>query len=239
MKGVRGGYATPGEFRRTQNWIEPPRSTLNEATYVPPPAEAMHEALDSLEQYLHQENIHPPLVRLAFIHYQFEAIHPFVDGNGRIGRLLISLLLAHWQILPIPLLYLSAFFERHRQAYYDLLLAVSQQGAWERWLNFFLEGVAEQAQDAILRAKQLQDLQLAWQNQLHQARASGLLSGIAAYLFELPIISAQDIVTHFAVSHPTAMKALHRLVEMKIIEEVERKGRSRVYFARPILEILS
>jgi Fic family protein len=239
MKGVRGEYATPGEFRRTQNWIGPPGCTLNEASYVLPPVEAMHLALDAFEQYLHQENTYPPLVRLAFIHYQFEAIHPFIDGNGRIGRLLISLLLAHWELLPIPLLYLSAFFERHRRVYYDLLLGVSQRGAWEEWLSFFLAGVAEQSQDAIGRAKRLQDLQVEWRKQLHQARVSGLLSGIAEYLFEVPIISAREVTTQFTVSHPTAKKALRRLAEMGLVEEVDDKGRKVVYFAKPILKILS
>jgi Fic family protein len=113
MEGVRGEYATPGEFRRSQNWIGPANSNLNEAPFVPPPVPQMHEALNSLEEYLHRHDVtYPPLVRLAFVHYQFEAIHPFIDGNGRVGRLLISLLLVEWKLLPLPLLYLSAFFYR-------------------------------------------------------------------------------------------------------------------------------
>jgi Fic family protein len=130
LKGVRGERATPGEFRHSQNWIGKPRCTLNDADYIPPPVPEMNDALDAFEKYLHSGNDHPPLVRLALIHYQFEAIHPFLDGNGRIGRLLLSLLLVNWKLLPLPLLYLSAFFERHRQDYYDLLLAISERGAW-------------------------------------------------------------------------------------------------------------
>jgi Fic family protein len=239
MTGVRGEYATPGEFRRSQNWIGPPGCILNEASFVPPPIEVMHHALDAFETYLHQEDTTPPLIRLAFIHYQFEAIHPFVDGNGRIGRLLISLLLAHWNILPIPLLYLSAFFERHRQTYYDLLLKVSQRGVWQDWILFFLEGIAQQAQDAINRAKRLQDLQLNWRNRLQQAGVSGLLPGVAEYLFELPIVSANDITNRFGVSHPTAMKVLRRLQALDILQEATDRDRHRIYFCRPILEILN
>ncbi len=130
MGGARGDHLTPGEFRRSQNWIGPPGCTLMDAVYVPPPEDEMTEALDHLEKYLHSASSLPPLVRLALIHYQFEAIHPFLDGNGRIGRLLLTLLLCAEGLLPHPLLYLSAYFERHRQEYYRLLLAVSQSGHW-------------------------------------------------------------------------------------------------------------
>ncbi|MBX7237070.1 MAG: Fic family protein [Caldilineales bacterium] len=144
MEGVRGEYATPGEFRRSQNWIGRPGCTLNEAAFVPPPPDEMLAALGALEKYLHDETEgYPPLIRLALIHYQFEAIHPFLDGNGRIGRLLISLLLGDWKLLPLPLLYLSAYFERHRQPYYDLLFAVSERGVWHEWVVFFLRQMGE------------------------------------------------------------------------------------------------
>jgi len=159
MEGVRGDQATPGEFRRSQNWIGRPGYTLNEAEYIPPPVPEMHDALNALEKFLHAVNTYPPLVRVAFIHHQFEAIHPFLDGNGRIGRLLVTLLLVTWDILPMPLLYLSAFFERHRREYYDMLLAVSGKSAWREWVSFFLQGVAEQARHAGTRARRLQDLQ--------------------------------------------------------------------------------
>jgi Fic family protein len=162
MEDVRGEQATPGEFRRSQNWIGPPGCTLNQAHFVPPPVPEMNEGLDAFEKYIHGDDPSPPLIRLALIHYQFEAIHPFLDGNGRIGRLLISLLLAHWNLLPLPLLYLSAFFERNRQQYYDLLLAVSERGACSDWVSFFLRGVLAQATDANRRAKRLQDLQAEW-----------------------------------------------------------------------------
>ena len=176
MDDVRGGQATPGHFRRSQNWIGRPGCTLNEAEYVPPPVAEMHEALNALESYLHEPDTYPPLIRLALIHYQFEAIHPFLDGNGRIGRLLLTLLLVHWGLLSLPVLYLSAYFERNRQAYYDGLLAVTKDGAWRAWVLYFLRGVREQSNEAISKAKQLQALQIDWRQRLSdgQSVAAGL-----------------------------------------------------------------
>src|SRR5262245_921234 len=158
MEGVRGEHLTPGEFRRSQNWIGPPGSTLMDAAYVPPPVDEMWRALDEFEKYLHAESEFPLLIRLALIHYQFEAIHPFLDGNGRIGRLLITLLLCAEGALHHPLLYLSAFFERYREDYYRALLAVSQRGERANWINFYLRGVQEQSRDAIKKSSRLLDL---------------------------------------------------------------------------------
>lgn len=238
MEGVRGERATPGLFRRSQNWIGPRGCTITDAPYVPPPPPEMLQCLDAFEKYLHQDNQHPPLFRLAFIHYQFEAIHPFLDGNGRIGRLLISLLLVHWNLLPLPLLYLSDFFERYRGDYYDRLTDISQTGAWREWLNFFLQGVREQSFDAIDRAKQLQDLQLEWRNRLAQTRSSGLLQGIIDSLFIKPILSAVDLQKQFHVSHPTAKQALKRLVQEGILKEITGKERYQSYVAEKILQVI-
>ena len=145
MKGVRGDRATPGEFRKVQNWIGPPGCTQANATYVPPPPGELMTCLGALEQSLHHRDI-PVLVHAAMVHYQFEAIHPFIDGNGRVGRLLTTLMLVERQVMPSPLLYLSAFFEATRQDYYSRLLGVSRDGAWEPWLEYFLNGVARQAE---------------------------------------------------------------------------------------------
>lgn len=238
MKGVRGEQATPGEFRRTQNWIGRPGSTLNEATFVPTPVPEMQAALDIFEKYLHGDDSYPPLVRLAFIHYQFEAIHPFIDGNGRIGRLLISLLLLDWDLLLLPVLYLSAYFESRREEYYDRLLAVSTSGDWNGWVLFFLRGVAKQARDATQRAKTLQDLQVKWRRQLQKARATSLMQGIADWLFERPILSAVEVQKKFKITHPTAMTALRRLEKMKILKEITERERRRLYVAGAILKIV-
>ena len=152
MEGVRGASQTPGQFRDRQNWIGTPGCAARDAIFVPPPVSEMMAVLGDFERYLHAESHLPPLIRIGLIHYQFETIHPFLDGNGRIGRLLITLLLCAWDLLPQPLLYLSAYFERWRDAYIDLLYAVSQRGAWNAWLVFFLQGIAIQARDAVARA---------------------------------------------------------------------------------------
>lgn len=235
MKGVRGGYATPGEFRKSQNWIGPPGCTLNDATFVPPPVDEMQKALDLFEKYLHAKNSYPPLVRLALIHYQFEAIHPFLDGNGRIGRLLIALLLVHWELLSLPLLYLSAFFERHRDRYYELLLSVSQTGNWSEWLSFFLQGVYEQSRDAVQRAKQLQDLQIEWRRRLQKARATALLLGTVDLLFEQPLVTASSLQRRFEVTHRTAMSTIRTLEREGILRKVSSSKRNQAFLAEEIL----
>jgi len=238
MEGVRGEQATPGEFRRSQNWIGPPGCTLNEAIFIPPPVDEMHRALDAFEKYLHAEDEYPPLIRLAFIHYQFEAIHPFLDGNGRIGRLLISLLLVHWDLLPLPLLYLSAFFEKRRQDYYDLLLRVSETGAWREWSLFFLQGVAEQARDAIVRAKRLQDLQAKWRRELQSKRIGGLAIHLIDELFFSPLLSPVEVAKRFKVSHQAAMQGLRKLERTGILQEITGRQRHRLYAASAVLDLL-
>ncbi len=238
MEGVRGGYAGPGEFRRTQNWIGPPGSTLNNAGFVPPPVPEMHDALSAFERYLHEDNSYPPLVRLALIHYQFEAIHPFNDGNGRIGRLLISLLMVHWKLLPLPLLYLSAFFENHRQEYYDRLQAVSVDGAWFEWVVFFLRGVTEQSRDTIDRIKQLLDLQQEWRHRLTQSGRSALPLQLMETLFEFPILSIPRAGRLLDITYPTAKHHVDRLVDEGILTQAGDASYGKVFVAEDILRIL-
>jgi len=239
MERVRGEQATPGEFRRSQNWIGPPGCTLREAIFVPPPVNDMHKALDAFEKYLHLDDGYPPLIRLALIHYQFEAIHPFLGGNGRIGRLLLSLLLVHWNLLPLPLLYLSAYFERHRQRYYDLLLAVSERGAWGEWLLFFLNGVAKQSQDAIDQAKQLQDLQLNWRHRLIEIRASSSLIRLLDYLFEMPVITIPQAQTHLGVTYHSARLNIEKLIKVGVLKQVGENSYGKTYIAAAIMKIIS
>jgi len=240
MTGVRGDSATPGESRRSQNWIGRPGSTLNDAEFVPPPVPEMQDALYKLEKYFHQECAYPPLIRIGMIHYQFEAIHPFLDGNGRIGRLLISLLLVHWELLPLPLLYLSAFFERQRQDYYALLLAVSKRSAWREWLVFFLCGVQEQARDAVARAKRLQDLQLEWRQRLQATpRTSALLLQLVDELFQTPAITVPQVQKLLNVTHRAANQMVARLVHESILCPVPGQSRNRQFLAQQILDVLN
>ena len=238
INGARGEHLTPGEFRRTQNWIGGYGVGLQDAAYVPPPVHEMNDALGDFERYLHVEDGYPPLIRLGLIHYQFEAIHPFLDGNGRIGRLLITLLLVHWDLLPLPLLYLSAYFEEHRQHYYDGLLNVSTQGNWHGWLTFFLIGITEQANDAIRRAKELQDLTMQWQAQLQDANATVLMHHVVGHLAEHPILSAKDVADTFDVTHQTAIRTLQKLVDLDVLKKLDERQRHQRFVAYQILEVV-
>jgi Fic family protein len=238
MTGVRGQYMNIGAFREEQNWIGPPGCEIEDARFVPPPARELMVALDSLERYIHREDQYPALIRIGLIHYQFETIHPFLDGNGRIGRLLISLLLIHWKLIPLPLLYLSAFFERHRQEYNDRLLAVSEHGAWNEWLLFFLRGVTELSRDAGDKVKRLQDVQKDWRERLSHARGSSPLL-LAEHLFSLPVITIPAAVKVLGVTYPAAQQNVQKLVDVGILRRVGDAQYGKVYVADEILHIVS
>jgi Fic family protein len=238
MEGVRGEYLTPGEFRRSQNWIGPPGSTIESATIVPPPVDEMYPALDSLEKFIHAPSDIPQLARAGMIHYQFEAIHPFLDGNGRVGRLLVILLLIEWGLISQPLLYLSAFFEAHRLDYYDRLLAVSQRGEWENWLHFFLKGVSSQSQDAITRIERTGRLRGVYRERLRTERAAPRLLQTLDVLFERPILNIRQLESSLGVPYRTAQRYIERLEEIGIIREVTGHARNRLYRADEIIRAL-
>ena len=236
MRGVRGDVATPGEFRRSQNWIGPPGCRLNDATYVPPPVDELMGCLDALERFLHDEAL-PPLVHAALAHSQFEAIHPFLDGNGRVGRLLITLLLVERAVLPSPLLYLSAWFESTREEYYAHLLAVTQEGAWESWLVYFLDGVRAQAEDALARIQDIDDLYERWQVALAGVR-SGRPEQVLRLFVGNPFRTVRGVASELDVAYTTARRAIDRLEEVGIVSLVGSGRRNRVYCARGMLEVL-
>lgn len=238
MTGVRGEHMTPGEFRTSQNWIGPPNCSLDEATFVPPPVEEMRGCLDAFESYLHASSDLPSLVRLALIHYQFEAIHPFLDGNGRVGRLLITLLLHEWQLLPQPLLYLSAYFERRRDEYYERLLAVSMEGAWVPWIRFFLEGIAEQCTDAVQRAQRLFALRERYHRDLHATRTSALPLRLVDHLFERPATTIGQAAGVLDVTWRAASLNVDKLVDAGILREATGRERNRIFVAQEILDLL-
>jgi Fic family protein len=238
MEGVRGEHLTPGEFRRSQNWIGPPGSTIESATIVPPPVEEMRQALDALEKFIHAPSDIPQLARAGLIHYQFEAIHPFLDGNGRIGRLLVILLLIEWGLISQALLYLSAFFEAHRLDYYDRLLAVSQRGEWEKWLLFFFKGVSSQSLDAITRIERLGKLRTAYQERLRTERAVVRLLQTLDVLFERPILNIRQLEAALDVPYRTAQRYIERLEEIGILREVTGQARNRLYRADDIIRAL-
>ena len=238
MEEVRGERATPGEFRQSQNWIGPPGCTLNEATFVPPPTPEMLDALDQLEKFLHADTDLPPLAELALIHYQFEAIHPFLDGNGRIGRLLITLFLCQQGILTKPLLYLSAFFERHRQEYYELLLGISQRGAWRRWIEFFLQAVVEQSNDAVRRARRLLGLHQSYYQTSLEKRLPPTAGQLIELIFMRPVINVRVVREFLRVTFPAAQKAINALEKEGILTEITGGKRNKTYTAEEILKIL-
>ncbi|HPC47927.1 MAG TPA: Fic family protein [Deltaproteobacteria bacterium] len=236
MEGTRGNDATPGEFRRVQNWIGTPGCRMEDATYIPPPPEVLPECMASLEAFL-QDRTFPPLVQIALAHYQFEAIHPFIDGNGRIGRLLITLFLVERGLLPTPLLYLSAFFDATRDLYYAHLGRVTTEGDWEGWLVYFFTGVARQAEDALERAESINDQMASWRTGV-AGIPSKVLPAVLERLASNPYITATRIAEDLGVAFTTAQRAIEKLKEMGILEETRRAKRDRVYCARAILEIL-
>lgn len=238
MDNVRGEQLTPGEFRRSQNWIGPAGCTLLNAPYVPPPTQEMLTALNKLEHFLHTPSELPALARIALIHYQLEAIHPFLDGNGRVGRLLITLLLYAWKLLPQPLLYLSAYFEANRQEYYDRLLAVSQLGKWEDWLYFFLMGMNTQSTDAIQRITQLRMLYDTYCEQLQAERAVGRLLESLDVLFERPIVTIRQIEDSLGVPYRSASRYVEKFVQLGILKEITGQARNRIFRADEILSTI-
>jgi len=235
MKGVRGDRATPGEFRRSQNWIGPAGSTPATATYVPPPPARMQEALSRWERALHERDKHPDLIQCALMHEQFEAIHPFLDGNGRVGRLLITLFLIERGRLTQPLLYLSAHIEAHRQDYYRLLQRCRTHGDWPAWLRFFLTGVTETANDALARAGSLMSLCETWRRRLTgKPNALTLLD----MLFINPYITAAGAQKMLAVSNPTARQVIAALEKAGMLKEVTGRKWGQLFVARPILKVI-
>lgn len=236
MTGVRGDEATPGEFRRSQNWIGRPGSTLANATYIPPPPHEMTESLGSFEKFLHDRSL-PPLVQAGLAHAHFEAIHPFLDGNGRVGRLLITLFLIERRVLPTPLLYLSAFFEATRPEYYDRLLRVNTNSDWQEWLAYFFKGVARQSEDAIDRVTRINGLIADWHRKASAAggkAASALVDLLAAN----PFWTVKRAAAKLHVAYTTAERAIEKLQAKGIVERTSGARRDRVYCATKLLQIL-
>lgn len=236
MTGVRGDQARPGEFRDIQNWIGRPGVGIGGATYVPPPPEHLMACLDAWEKFLHDRSL-PPLVQVALAHYQFEAIHPFRDGNGRVGRLLITLFLIEREVLPAPLLYLSAFFEASRADYYDRLQGVHARGEWDVWLAYFLAGVASQSKDALSRVTRINTLLTRWRDKAIEGglpAAVRLLDLLAAN----PFCTVRGVAERLKVAFTTAQRAVARLEGLGIVKQVNEAKRDRVYCATALLKIL-
>ena len=237
MKGVRGDHLTPGEFRRSQNWIGPAGCSLNDATFVPPPVEEMKETLGDLERFIHSKNTLDGLIQCAAIHYQFETIHPFLDGNGRIGRLLTVLFLCEREYLKYPLLYLSAYFERHRNQYYETLLGVSQKGDWSSWIKFFLKAVAEESKAVIDNSRAILALLDRYRHKIEQKRPSIYVFKLLDLISKNPYISIPRAAQLMKTSFHTARAAIEKLQAMKILTEATDKERGKIYCAQELLKI--
>jgi Fic family protein len=235
MEGVRGGHATPGEFRRSQNWIGAPGSTLATAAYVPPPPDILMECLGAWESFAHEREKLPELIQCALLHEQFEAIHPFLDGNGRVGRLLITLFLIERGRLDQPLLYLSDYIERNRQGYYSALQRVRTEGDWTGWLLYFLEGVAQTSRQGIQQAKGLMELREDYRKRLlSKPRALALIDS----LFANPYLTAARAEELLGVSAPTARQVIGQLAAEGLLEETTGRNWGKLYVAQPILQAL-
>ena len=235
LKGVRGEHRTPGEFRTSQNWIGPPGSTINNALFIPPPPHEMSAAMGDLEKFIHKGDNLPALVKNALIHAQFETIHPFLDGNGRVGRLLIAFILTHDDILKRPLLYLSYYFRRNRQEYYDRLNNIRNKGDWEGWLKFFLTGVYEVSKQAAETAQKIIALQ-----ERDRARVFHSPNGLKLvdHLFLNPLVTIHEIRRLTGISHATASRLTKQLIELGILDEITGYARNQKFLYKEYFNIL-
>jgi Fic family protein len=229
LAGGRGSGLTPGELRRTQNWIGPNGCMLNEAAFVPPPPDIVPGALGDLEKFLHGGSELPLLIKIGLAHAQFETIHPFLDGNGRVGRLLITFLLCERGVLHKPVLYLSHYFKQHRQTYYELLQATRDRGAWEDWLAFFLRGIAEVSVGATDTARRILTLRERHRSLIAEqlGYAAGNGHRVLERLFQHPIMSVSDVKDITGTSYAAANQLVERLVKIGILSEITGQARNR------------
>lgn len=241
MQGTRGGRLTPGELRSTQNWIGPAGATLADAIFVPPPPEFLPQALGNLESYLHRDGTEPLLIKIGVAHAQFETIHPFLDGNGRIGRLLITFLLCERQALRKPVLYLSHFFKRHRQEYYESLQAIREQGDWEGWLDFFLRGVIDVSTEAANTARQILELREQHRRLITDnfGRAAGNGHKVLDHLYSSPIVSVANIQQLLGTTYAGANQIVARLARHQILREFTNRMRNRKFRYESYIRLFS
>jgi Fic family protein len=238
MEGVLGERRRPGEFRESQNWIGPPGSTLEDATFVPPPVPEMLSAMDDLERYIHQDDSTPVLLKCGLVHYQFETIHPFEDGNGRMGRLLITFMLVERRVLARPLLYLSVFLKQHKHEYYELLNEVRRSGDYESWIKFFLRGIREVAMEATETARRILELREEHVGRARSESKSAYAPLFIDHLMQSPATTVSAAATALGVSYPTASALVADFVRLGFLEEIGERRRNRVFLYRPYLDLM-
>ncbi|NKB72140.1 MAG: Fic family protein [Candidatus Latescibacteria bacterium] len=239
LKGGRGSRLAPGELRTSQNWIGPGGCSLHEATFVPPPDHEVPQNLADLERFLHAETELPLLIKIGLAHVQFETIHPFLDGNGRVGRLLITFLLCERQVLLKPVLYLSHYFKRYRQQYYEELQAVREAGTWEQWLVFFLRGLVEVSQQATETARRIIDLREAHRRTITEKFGRAAANGhrVLEHLYEHPILSVNEVQELTGTTYPAANKLVSRMVEYGILSEFTGQARNRKFIYHSYIDL--
>jgi len=239
LKDVRGNELLPGNFRPVQNWIGPPNTKIQDATFVPPPKEEVERLIQETIDYLNTQDDMPLLIKCALMHYQFETIHPFCDGNGRIGRALITLYLCKKNKISKPLLYASDYFEKHRREYYDILLMANKTGKFEEWIKFFLEAIKVQSEDALERTIRLENLREEYRKKMDKEKSHANLNGVIDSLFLNPFIQINQIAINLEVTYPTAKKIVDNLIKLQILKDVEGKERNKVYVAHEILNVIT
>jgi Fic family protein len=239
MADVRGGEKSPGEFRQSQNWIGGGSRGLADAAFIPPPPHEMRAALGNLERFLHDSGGLDPLIVCALAHAQFETIHPFLDGNGRVGRLLVTFLLCHAEVLQRPVLYLSHYLKQHRASYYDRLMAIRTAGDWEGWLRFFLTGIGEVAREAEQTARNIVQLREHARREAQSARLSANVLTLLDYLFERPLITVNAARERLGISFPAANGMISELSKIGLLSEVTGGRRNRMFRFDPYLDLFA
>jgi Fic family protein len=241
MKGVRGNKMQPGEFRRSQNWIGPRGCTLSEALFIPPPHDEAVKGLGNLETFLYKKDHTPPLIKIGVAHAQFETIHPFLDGNGRVGRLLITFFLCNKKILQKPVLYLSHYFKQHQNEYYNHLQRIRDYGEWEEWLKFFLTGVLEVATQATETARKIVSLRETHRHLIVEkfGNSSGNAIKILEHMYERPYITVNEIKEMLGISFPNANSLMGKFVSAELLTEITGRSRNRVFMYSAYLELFS
>ena len=241
LKGVRGAHLQPGELRKSQNWIGPSGATLNEATFIPPPPHEVPQALSDLEHFMHAKDSMPALIRIGLTHAQFETIHPFLDGNGRVGRLLITFMLCEQGTLQSPVLYLSHYFKANRAEYYEYLQNIRNDGGWEAWLKFFLRGVADVSREATDTARAIVSLRETDRDKIinELGRVAGNALKVHELLFRFPLVSVNPIADMLEVSFTSANRLVERLVDIGILIEATGNARNRVFQYQNYINIFS
>jgi Fic family protein len=241
LQDTRGSDRSPGEFRKSQNWIAPPGVvSLNEATFIPPPPDLVTGTMGELEEFFHSKDAIPPLVKIALIHAQFETIHPFLDGNGRIGRLLITFYLSWKGILSKPLLYLSFYLKKNRTAYYDLLMGIRTKGLWENWIKFFLTGISETSAEATHTAREVIRLKEDLITKLYENSLSSIYAiKLIDALFETPLINTEDVIEKLNVSKETANTLVRKFEDLGILKEITGKQRYKKYIFKNYVDIIA